>query len=93
MHNKINVPESDHSIVKPVVLGLGLALSTGALVMLVLRWKFDQPQDYSGDAPLIENDFGDVPDVEAPPLETWASSAVCRALDSVELPNFESVGK
>merc|ERR1719265_1935900 len=32
-------------------------------------------------------------DVEAPPLETWASSAVCRALDSVELPNFESVGK
>jgi hypothetical protein len=93
VHNKVDVPESK-SFVKPVIMGLGLALTTGAVVMLVLRWKLDQPQDFSGDAPLIENAFGDeamlsAVDVEAPPMATWASSAVCRALDSVETPTFD----
>jgi hypothetical protein len=93
VHNKINVPEST-SYVKSSIMGLGLALTTGAVVMLVLRWKTDKPQDFSGDAPLIENAFGDdamlsAVDIEAPPMNTWASSAVCRALDSVEHPTFD----
>jgi hypothetical protein len=94
MHNKINVPEGSQSYLKSVVAGLGLAVTTGALVMLALRSKNSEPQGFSGDAPLIENAFGDDAmlnsvDVEAPPLNTWASSAVCRALESVEPPTFD----
>jgi hypothetical protein len=96
VQNKINVPQSAGSYGKPVIMGLGLALSTGALIMFALRWKNKQPQDFSGDAPLIENAFVDEPmlattDVEMPPIESWASSAVCRALNAAEPPVFDPI--
>jgi len=92
-HNKVHV-ESSTSYVKTVVMGLGLALTSGAVVMLALRSKRGEPQGFTGDAPLIENAFDNDAmlnsvDVEAPPLNTWASSAVCRALESVEPPTFD----
>jgi hypothetical protein len=93
MHNKINV-DGSKSHLKSIVMSLGLAVTTGAIVMFALRSKDSEPQGFSGDAPLIENAFDDDAmlnsvDVEAPPLNTWASSAVCRALESVEPPTFD----
>merc|ERR1719265_1876559 len=92
MHNKINA-SSGRSYMKAAVMGLGGLVSTGALVLLALRWKNKPAQDFSGTAPLIDNSaFADVPtDVEMPPVDTWASSAVCRALNVAEPPAFDPI--
>merc|ERR1719321_2084422 len=91
MHNKINV-SSTGSWAKSAVMGLGGLVSTGALALFALRWKNKPAQDFSGTAPLIDNSaFADMPcDVEMPPVETWASSAVCRALNAAE-PVFDPI--
>jgi hypothetical protein len=91
MQNKINAA-SKTSYAKSAVMGLGALLSTGALVMFALRWKNKPAQDFSGTTPLIDSAFADVPhDVEMPPIDSWASSAVCRALSAAEAPAFDPI--